>query len=206
MNNYKFTVNDLRMEISFQSFDELRQILLFYQQNNIYKINIPCKNKLKKDLLLRSIQISRHEFPSINIIPHFSIQHQFRKNKLNTLEYLDYFIKSVQELGCNEVLLISGSQKKKTIDSLVALSHISLNSNESRSDLSIGVAFNPYLPGNLFQDEISRLKLKINNSCVTSIWIQFGTDYKLLKERIEILQKIISKSNIDNFNINLCSY
>ena len=48
-----FNLNNIRIEISFKSFDELRKILSFYQRNNLYKINIPCKNSLKKDFLIR---------------------------------------------------------------------------------------------------------------------------------------------------------
>ena len=56
---FKFT--EIRIEISFKSFDELRNTLSFYQRNNLYKINIPCKNSLKKDFLLESIKIAKDE-------------------------------------------------------------------------------------------------------------------------------------------------
>ena len=56
---FKFT--EIRIEISFKSFDELRKTLTFYQRNNLYKINIPCKNSLKKDFLLESIKIAKDE-------------------------------------------------------------------------------------------------------------------------------------------------
>ena len=77
MKDILFHLSNIRIEIYFRSFDELRKILYFYQINNIYKINIPCKNSLKKDFLLESIKISKEEFPNIDIIPHFSIQYEF---------------------------------------------------------------------------------------------------------------------------------
>ena len=73
MKDSLFGLNELRLELSFKSFDELRLLLSFYQENNFYKLNIPCKNHLKKEFLLRSIIISREEFPDIDIIPHYSI-------------------------------------------------------------------------------------------------------------------------------------
>ncbi|WP_269605235.1 hypothetical protein [Prochlorococcus marinus] len=61
-------------------------------------------------------------------------------------------------------------------------------------EISFGVAFNPYLPGFLFDEEIARLEKKLKSGLVSSIWLQFGTDYKLLTSRIEILSTLISKT------------
>tara|TARA_B100001250_G_scaffold269920_1_gene232932 strand:- start:5 stop:859 length:855 start_codon:yes stop_codon:yes gene_type:complete len=206
MNELKFDINNIRMEISFKSFDELRLILSFYQKNNLYKINIPCKNNLKKDFLLNSIRISRDEFPNINIIPHFSILHEFKRNRFNTLSSFIEFLQIVNNLGCNEVLLVSGSQKRSTLDSLSTLTYLKDNPLLFNKHISIGVCFNPYLSGFLFENEIIKLKKKLQSGLVSSIWIQFGTDSTILESRIDILKKIIlsiDKSNLNNSNINL---
>ncbi|WP_413682622.1 hypothetical protein [Prochlorococcus sp. MIT 1011] len=191
MKDILFDLNNIRFEISFKSFDELRRILSFYKRNNLYKINIPSKNSLKKGFLLDSIKISKDEFPGIDIIPHFSILHEFRKNRLNTQDSFINFLKVVNHLGCKEVLLISGSQKRSTLDSLSTLSFLKCNPLLKSEDIAIGVAFNPYLPNFLFKEEIIRLEKKLESGLVSSIWIQFGTDYKLLKSRIKILKNII---------------
>jgi len=68
-------------------------------------------------------------------------------------------------------------------------------------NLNLGVAFNPYLPGSLFDEEIIRLEKKLQSGLVSSIWIQFGTDYKLLKSRIKILSKIIFTTMNNNSKI-----
>ena len=202
MSNNLFNFNNIRFEISFKSFNELRRILTFYQRNNLYKINIPCKNSLKKDFLLESIKITKEEFPNIDIIPHFSILHEFKKNRTNTQDSFVHFLQAVKYLGCEQVLLISGSQRRATLDSVSALSMLKYNSLLFNPDISIGVAFNPYLPGFLFDDEISRLEKKLKSGLVSSIWIQFGTDYKLLKSRIGILLNIISTSIKNNSKVN----
>ena len=119
-----YDLNNLRIEISFKSFDELRLILSFCQQNKLNKINIPCKNNLKKDFLLNSIKISREEFQNIDLIPHFSIFHEFKKSRSNTLNSFIEYIESLNELGCKEVLLVSGSQRRLTLDSLSTLIYI----------------------------------------------------------------------------------
>ncbi len=187
-----FKLNNIRIEISFKSLDELRKILFFYQRNKLYKINIPCKNSLKKDFLIKSIIISREEFPNIDIIPHFCILHEFKRNRVNTQDSFINFLHSLAHSGCNEVLLISGSQKRSTLDSVTALNFLKDNPLLFSQDISFGVAFNPYLPSILFEEEIIRLEKKLQSGLVSSIWIQFGTDYKLLKNRFEILSNIIS--------------
>ena len=119
-----YELNNLRIEISFKSFEELRLILSFCQQNKLNKINIPCKNNLKKDFLLNSIRISREEFPDLDLIPHFSILHEFKRNRVNTIESFIEFFNVVKRLGCNELLLISGSQKRSTLDASSTLSYL----------------------------------------------------------------------------------
>ena len=194
MSNILFNLNNIRIEISFKSFDELRKILSFYQKNNVFKINIPCKNGLKKDFLLESIKISREEFPNIDIIPHFSIFHEFKRNRINTQSSFYNFLHVIKNLGCKELLLISGSQKRSTLDSVSALNMLEGNTFFSNNDFFIGVAFNPYLQGLMFEEEILRLEKKLESGLVRSIWFQFGSDYKLLKSRMQIINNIISKA------------
>ena len=194
MKNILFDLTNTRVEISFKSFDALRKILSFYQRNGIYKVNIPCKNCLKKEFLLESIKISREEFPNIDIIPHFSIQHEFKRNRDNTQDSFISFLQAVKNIGCHEVLLVSGSQKRSSLDSVSALSLLKYDPIFSNQDFSIGVAFNPYLQGSLFDEELLRLERKLQSGLVSSIWIQFGTDYKLLGNRVKSLTNIISKT------------
>ena len=191
MKEILFDITDIRVEISFKSLEELRLILFFLQENNLNKINIPCKNNLKKDFLLEAIKIVREDFPLIDLIPHFSILHEFKKNRINTINSLIEFIKVVKSFGCKEVLIVSGSQKRSTLDSVSALSYLKDNNVFYNSDLSIGVAFNPYLPSFLFDDEIINIEKKLKSGLISSIWIQFGTDCNILESRIAILKKII---------------
>ena len=195
-----FDKKDLRFEISFKTYDELRRRLSFFQEYNISKINIPCKSNLKKEFLLNSIKMSRIQFPDIDIIPHFSILHEFRRNSFNTQRYFTEFLNTVKYFGCNEVLLISGSQKRSTLDTVKALNALKNNSLFLTGDFSMGVAFNPYLSSFSFEEEIKRLEKKIQSGLVTSIWIQFGTDINLFESRIKILKELISSTLGSNSN------
>ena len=158
MNEMIFELTSIRTEISFYSFSQLRLILAFYEKNNLFRINIPCKKNLKKEFLLNSIKIAREEFPSIDIIPHFSILHEFRRNRLNTINSFIYFLQFVHKLGCNEVLLVSGSQERATLNSSSTLEYLKENNLFSVNHLSIGVAFNPYLTHVLFDQEIVKVE------------------------------------------------
>ena len=201
MNEMIFELTSIRTEISFYSFSQLRLILAFYEKNNLFRINIPCKNNLKKEFLLNSIKIAREEFPSIDIIPHFSILHEFRRNRLNTINSFIYFLQFVHELGCNEVLLVSGSQERVTLNSVSTLEYLKDNNLFSVNHLSIGVAFNPYLTHVLFDQEIVKVEKKIQSGIVKSIWIQFGTDITILESRIKLLKQIIRSNEKSNINV-----
>mgnify|MGYP001225911704 CR=1 FL=1 len=202
MNNSLFDLSTIRFEISFKTYQELRNILYFYQRNNLTKINIPCKNSLKKDFLLNAIKLSRDEFRNIDIIPHFSILHEFRRNWLDTQNAFYEFLLLIKKYGCKEVLLISGSQKRATLDSVKALFLARNNALFSYNDFSLGVAFNPYLPSHLFKEERIRLDQKLKSGLVTSVWIQFGTDLSLLKRRMGVLNNLIESALQGNSKLN----
>ena len=205
MENISFDLNNIRLEISFKTYDELRSILSFCKKNNLSRINIPCKNTLKKEFLLNSIKLSREEFPSIDIIPHFSILYEFRRNKFNTQNYFIKFINVVKSFGCQEVLLVSGSQKRATLDSVSTLLFLKDNPLFLNDNFSLGVAFNPYLSGHMFDEEIERLANKLKSGLVSSVWIQFGTDIQLLESRLGMLKNIILLTSNNNkiLDINL---
>ncbi len=204
MKNISFDINNIRLEISFKTYDELRSILSFCKENNLSRINIPCKNTLKKEFLLNSIKLSREEFPNIDIIPHFSILYEFRRNKFNTQNYFIKFLNVVKSLGCHRVLLVSGSQKRATLDSISTLFFLKDNPLFLNDNFSLGVAFNPYLPGHMFDEEIQRLVKKLKSGIVSSIWIQFGTDIQLLESRLGMLKNVILlSSNTNNKNLDI---
>ena len=191
MINSLYKRDELRFEISFNTFDQLRSKLSFYVKNNIYKINIPCKRNIKDKFLLEAIQITRYEFPSIKLIPHFSIQHQFKTNKDNTTLNLINFLQLSNRLECEDVLFVSGSVRRATLDTVSSLNYLKNNINIIKEIKPIGVAFNPYLAGLLSVEELGRLKSKLSSGLVGSIWIQFGTNYTQLEKSIVTLKSIL---------------
>ena len=204
--NSLYKIDDFRFEISFNNFDQLRLKLSFYLHNNIHKINIPCKGNIKNSYLLHAIQICRSEFPSIKLIPHFSIQHEFNITKDNTILKLINFLSLSNRLKCDDVLLVSGSLRKPTLDSVSSLNYLKDKNNIIKCFKPIGVAYNPYLPELFSIEETTRIKSKLLSGLVGSIWIQFGTNYTELEEKIITLKTLLInyyEMHPENTNIKL---
>jgi len=185
--------NNYRAEISFKNFDQLKQKLDFCVNKKIYKINIPCKGNIKKDFLLEVVKFIGAKYENLDVIYHYSLYHQFYNNKnfsytkfLNFVELNKTFNKG------NEILLVSGSKKRKEFEVLNILENL-------KSDLSnnakFGVAFNPYFfEEKNYKIERNRLIEKLNSYFVKSIWLQFGSEINQLSREINFLNKIFDNS------------
>ena len=182
MNNYRF-------EISFKNILQLENKLKFCTSNNINKINIPCKGVIKKDFLNQTIKYIGENYKNLDVIYHYSLYHQYTKNRENSyLEFLN-FIKKCKFYKNKEILLVSGSNKKKNFEVLDVLRDFS---NEKNLNINIGIAYNPYLKNYYnISGERTRLEEKFSSRLTKSIWLQFGTDIKLLKKEINFLKESI---------------
>ena len=130
----------MRFELFFKNIKELRNVLEFYGKNRMNKVNIPCKAKLRRELLIEAIEItSRMDF---QICPHFSIAYEFDRTKERTMKKLYTFIDTVHRNGVKEILLVSGGQIRKALDSVSALRSLSRQKQKVHKVL-FAVAFNP---------------------------------------------------------------
>ena len=71
--------------------------------------------------------------------------------------------------------------------------------NEKNLDTNIGIAYNPYLK-NYYKvsGERERLQEKLSSKLTKSIWLQFGTDIKLLEKEINFLKESILNNSSDS--------
>ena len=188
---------ELRVEISFKDLNQLKNKIDFLLNNDIYKINIPCKGLIKKDFLLEAIKYIGTNYKQADVIYHYSLFHQYSKDQNNSLNDLFKFIKLSREFENKEILLISGSRKKKNFE----VSNILNKLNDQ--DIKFGVAYNPYFIKN--KDivlERNNLIKKVNSGLVNSIWLQFGSNLQALKKEINFIKKnIANQSNIFNSEI-----
>ena len=182
-------INNFRFELSFKNILELEKKLNFCISNNINKINIPCKGVIKKEFLDETIKYIGENHKNLDVIYHYSLYHQFTRNRKNSyLEFLN-FIKKCSLYNNNEILLISGSNKKKNFEVLDVLREFK---NEKNIKIDIGFAYNPYLSKHYnISGERTRIEKKCSSIFTKSIWLQFGTDIKLLENEINFLKKYI---------------
>ena len=180
-------VNNLRFELSFKNLSQLENKLNFCKLNKIKNINIPCKGLIKKELYNSTMKFISRNFPEFNVTYHYSIYHQFSKNKEKSYQdFLDFLRNSYSNKNY-DVLLVSGSNKKKNFDAINVLSNLK---KEKNLKVKLGIAYNPYLEKYYeVSSERERLERKISSGLINSIWFQYGTDIKELNNVVTYLKK-----------------
>ena len=134
--------NNIRFELSFKNISQLENKLNFCKLNNIKNINIPCKGLIKKDLFNSTIKYISKKYNEFNVTYHYSLYHQYSKSKEKSyLDFLD-FVKNSHINRNYEILLVSGSNKKKNFDSVDVLACLK---KEKNLKVKLGIAYNPYL-------------------------------------------------------------
>ena len=182
-------INNLRFELSFKNIYQLENKLNFCKINKINKINIPCKGIIKKKFMNETIEYIGENYKELDVIYHYSLYHQYTKNRENS--YIDFlnFVNKCNFYNNKEILLISGSNKKKNFDVIEIMSDLI---REKKLNINIGFAYNPYLKNYYnIEGERSRFEKKIASGLTKSIWLQYGTDINLLKSEINFLKKSI---------------
>ena len=180
-------INNLRFELSFKNISQLENKLNFCKFNKIKNINIPCKGNIKKELFNSTIKYISRYFPELNVTYHYSLYHQYSKNIENSYQDFFSFLKNSCSNKNYEILLVSGSNKKKNFDAINVLTNIK---KEKNLKVKLGIAYNPYLEKYYkVGSERERLKNKISSGLINSIWFQYGTDLKVLKNEVNYLKK-----------------
>ena len=189
--------NNIRFELSFKNISQLDNKLNFCKLNNIKNINIPCKGLIKKDLFNDTINYISKNFNEFNVTYHYSLYHQYSKNKVKSYEDFLDFIKNSYSNRNYEILLVSGSNKKKNFDSIDALGFLK---KEKNLKVKLGIAYNPYLKKYYnISSERERFQRKISTGLINSIWFQYGTDIKVLKYELTYLKKITKDERLNLF-------
>ena len=170
-------ISNLRFELSFKDISQLENKLNFCKFNKIKNINIPCKGFIKKELFNYTINYISQNFHEFNVTYHYSLYHQYSKNKNKSYHDFLNFIRDSHSNRNYEILLVSGSKKKKNFDSIDVLGFLK---KEKNLKVKLGIAYNPYLK-KYYNDssERERFERKISTGLINSIWFQYGTDIKV---------------------------
>ena len=188
---------NIRFELSFKNISQLEDKLNFCKLNNIKNINIPCKGLIKKDLFNSTIKHISKNYDEFNVTYHYSLYHQYSKNKAKSYQYFLDFVKNSQNNRHYEILLVSGSNKKKNFDSVDVLAYLK---KEKNLKVKLGIAYNPYLKKYYnISSERKRFERKISTGLINSIWFQYGTDIKVLENELNFLKKIAKDEKLNLF-------
>ena len=98
-----------RFELSFKNIEQLEKQLYFCRLNEIKNINIPCKGLIKKEFFNTTFEYINKNYKELNVTYHYSLNHQYSKDKDTSYKELLGFIKK-----CN-------SKKKITNPSFIRL-------------------------------------------------------------------------------------
>ena len=189
--------NNIRFELSFKNISQLENKLNFCKLNNIKNINIPCKGLIKKELFNSTIKYISKNFNEFNVTYHYSLYHQYSKNKDESYQDFLDFVKHSHIYRNYEILLVSGSNKKKNFDSVDVLNYLK---KEKNLKVKLGIAYNPYLSKyyNTYSER-DRFERKISTGFINSIWFQYGTDIKVLQNELTYLKKIAKDEKLNLF-------
>ena len=189
--------NNIRFELSFKNISQLENKLNFCKLNNIKNINIPCKGLIKKDLFNSTFKYISKYYNEFNVTYHYSLFHQYSKNKEKSYQDFLDFVRSSQTNKNNEILLVSGSNKKKNFESVDVLASLK---KEKNLKVKLGIAYNPYLKKYYKNSsERDRLDTKVSSGLVNSIWFQYGTDIEVLHNELTYLKKVAKYEKINLF-------
>lgn len=172
-------------EITFKNFENVDDICNLLKKYKILNINITNKSKDIDNLEIASLIKQKLNF-TVNVVTNYSIQvHKKRSIQDQYNDFILYNQKSL-EIGIKENLLISGVPKHK----IQTKDLLKYSKNKILStDVSIGVAFNPFLQGLELEIEHQNLCTKLENKNVKSVYFQLGEDVSMLNEGINFVFK-----------------
>ncbi len=189
--------NNLRFELSFKNISQLEKKLNFCRLNNIKNINIPCKGVIKKELFNSTINYISKNFHEFNVTYHYSLYHQYSRNINNSYQDFLDFVRYCHTSRNYEILLVSGSNKKKNFDSIDVLNNLQ---KEKNFKVKLGIAYNPYLKKYYkISSERERFERKISTGLINSIWFQYGTDIKVLQNEVSYLNEVAKEEKLNLF-------
>jgi len=189
--------NNIRFELSFKNISQLDKKLNFCKLNNIKNINIPCKGLIKKDLFNSTMKYISKNYNEFNVTYHYSLYHQYSKNKNKSYQDFLDFVKNSHINRNYEILLVSGSNKKKNFDSIHALDYLQ---KEKNVKVKLGIAYNPYLKKYYkISSERERFERKIATGLINSIWFQYGTDIKVLQNEVNYIKQVTNEEKLNLF-------
>lgn len=178
-------IKHMKLELFFKTAGQLTSLLSFLKPLPYQSFNLP--NKISNENLIPYAMQILETIPEADVCIHYSL----KNNKFRTVEEsASHFRATVERAagaGVREVLLVSGSGAKRTANSVSCLQYLAQTQYEC--PVRLGVAFNPYLTDEgEREDEMRRLKAKLESSLVSTVYLQFGSELVPLEASLKDLR------------------
>lgn len=177
--NIEITIRDLK------HLDILSQKLTSLSPS---QVNLTDKTGLIPNL--ECVELIQSILPTSRIVPHYSFKNHTRKSVDEITNNFIEHITLASELGISELLLVSGSPRPH-IDSIkgIELTNKIIEDYEL-AEIDISVAFNPFLEGELLEEEHRRLHQKLSYPQVKKVYLQMGTKTSSLVKGVEFIKNL----------------
>jgi hypothetical protein len=181
----------MRYEITLRNLEHAPALAGQLRSRHITQINLTDKTGMPNNL--EAAQLLHQDYPELDIIPHYSFKNHTSKNPDIILHNFTNFLQTSQDIGINQVLLLSGHPKPK-FDVLKSIDFIS--NLEQKPDLKLACAFNPFLNDQNLEDEQTRLHHKFQSGLFSSVYLQIGLHLSKLQTGIDLIKGLDSKIKI----------
>lgn len=179
-----------RLELFFKSAIDLRLQTPFIRKCAPHIQGVNLTNKSKDDNLLESVAILQEEIPGLDICVHYSVKYNYHRSPQHTFTTLTTFLETIESRGGCSVLVVTGSGKRKGMDSVTALERLATSGPAAARAIPICIAFNPYLPtSEELNTEFKRVRTKLMSEPgrVATVYLQMGTDFENLEAGLDHL-------------------
>ena len=193
---------NIRYELFFKGRQELIDRVKFLSQRGATSFNLVNKNK--KDTMEEWVEIIQKTLPECSVCAHYSLKYNRKSSRQGgddaSYEKIKSFLRSAPILKdkhakqSTEVLLISGSGEKATLDPIKVLRR--LKTDQIAALPIIGVAYNPFFQSdNDRAVERDRLVMKLETKLVNKVYFQFGTNLEFLRSTLNWMKELQSQYN-----------
>ena len=172
--------NKHRIELFFKDPNDLKERVRFLHSHGFSAFNLVNKNQ--KDTVEEWVRCIHDVVPTAHVCAHYSLKYNKapRKGVDEHQARLQAFFAATES---NEVLMISGSGKDSTWNTIRALESVRGYAGE------VSVAYNPYFPDPKDQKmEDKRLEKKLESGSVSKVYLQFGTNLQCSRSALEVLK------------------
>jgi len=156
-------------------------------RNLLLGLNVP--NKKPGEPLVEWAEALHQELPNVDLCVHYSLKHQ-RSQGEDAVEKFVGFCQKAESVGVARILLVTGPRgpRKDTPHVLEKLAR-SPRRQSALGSVRLGVAFNACLPTEQERVEEQRRLVRIlKTGLVKDVWLNLGSDVRLLEEGISFVR------------------